>query len=241
MGREWAWNGWASDPLPSACAHSGVARFISVCSVVLLHCDDPAGLCQARLIFIKELSCQKQSNMAAWLLWVQVSLWYWWEHLYLEQNRLGFYLFTLEDSWPCWKPCNSFNIFFFDLFCETCLYQKVVIIDSHNRDADSSKEQLDYCGRSNIMTLNYTQTQQPHETGFLLSYIKTYKARTGSMQKKCFGWWRACLSTLCVHLTLGLGWILEKNIRKKGVISRWERYYFNLPYSVVLSYISCLS
>lgn len=74
MGREWAWNGWASDPLPSACARSGVACFISVCSVVLLHCDDPAGLCQARLIFIKELSCQKQSNMAAWLLRVQVSV-----------------------------------------------------------------------------------------------------------------------------------------------------------------------
>lgn len=31
-------------------------------------CGVPAGPCQVRLIFIKELSCKKQQNMAAWLL-----------------------------------------------------------------------------------------------------------------------------------------------------------------------------
>lgn len=92
------------------------------------------------------------------------SVWYWWEHLYLEQNILGFYLFTLEDFWLGWKPYNSFKFF----FCEICsVKQKVVITDSYNHNADSSKAPLDYCRRSNIMTLNYPQTKQPHETGFL--------------------------------------------------------------------------
>ena len=37
------WNGWPSDPLPSACARGGVARFISSCSVVLQCLVAPAG------------------------------------------------------------------------------------------------------------------------------------------------------------------------------------------------------
>lgn len=93
-----------------------------------------------------------------------------------------------------------------DLFCEICLFQKVVIIDSYNLDADSSKAQFDYCRRSNIMTLNYPQTQQPHETRFLLCYIKTYKARTESMQK--IFWVMDSMSVyLCAQLTLGLAWM----------------------------------
>lgn len=187
MGREWAWNGWALDPLPSACARSGVARFISVCSVVLLHCDDPAGLCQARLIFIKELSCQKQSNMAAWLLRVQASLWYWWEHSYLEQNRLSFYLFILEDFWP---GCLVILSLFFSYICSV-KYVCIIIVDPYNRDAVSSKAQLDYGRKSNIMTLNYPQTQQPHETGF-------FKHSKPRLCRKGFRWSTARLCT-CVH------------------------------------------
>jgi len=34
-GREHSWNGWASDPLPSTCARSGVARFIFLHSAVV--------------------------------------------------------------------------------------------------------------------------------------------------------------------------------------------------------------
>ena len=44
-----SWNGYVSDPLPSACARSGVAHFISACSVVLLFTADDAGL-----MFIKD-------------------------------------------------------------------------------------------------------------------------------------------------------------------------------------------
>lgn len=52
------------------------------------------------------------------------------------------------------------------------------------------------------MTLNYPQTQQPHETRFLLCYIKTYKARTESMQK--IFWVMDSMSVyLCAQFTLG--------------------------------------
>lgn len=46
------------------------------------------------------------------------------------------------------------------------------------------------------MTLNCPQTQQPHEMGFLLCYIKTYKA--GTMQKNVLGDGQDVCALVCV-------------------------------------------